>query len=654
MSVKPIDHTKPLTDSIFNQDEIEEVKVPKYTIKEREYLGRLQKRLENARELHNMERREFDNMTLNQYYWENEKGANTMLRPKLNRGDVVYQSGTLEDKMMSMLASIQGLNLSADILAYDDQDIQVSALGNAMEDIIDKTEELEQDTEKQMLRQFELLKQGTYFGEEIWENRWEVNKKITTDFTGVLKTASWTTTHKHDKRGMAKRNFLPITSVYLGDITQYFIEDQPDLFTYQTLPFSIAKAIYGDWERFEFVSKIKRSFDGNESDRMFNNAWTLEDVKSGKVEVLKYQNKSALEYQIILNGIPMLPMGYPFPWGYSEYSIVQQNLRPFRQDFAYGKSFIFKNKNIAALLDEMIKLGVGKTQQSLRPPMINTSGRVITSRALAAGKINMHIPKGALIPISDKISEGVTNSEFAMIQDLSRQLDRKTVSQTFAGNKEGGGAVTATQIVELQRQARIMMGIIILAMSTMKKKFSILRLMNILKNWFSPTGSIVDEAKNTLRNKYRLVTRERMTDKGQGLRIVAPMEELPTQEVLRREEDRLEGIFGKPVRVLALNPKEIQEVKYTWIINVHPKEKKSSELNKLIFQEMVVGGMNMGLQFNPEFLKQKYADLWEEDVQKMFLQGASEQLQQSKDQGQGSIAKPKVSAGTPETNSQSI
>lgn len=649
-----IDPNKPLTESIFNEDIPEEVKPPKYSNDERDYLGRMQKRLEQAKLIHNEPRREFDNLTLAQYYWENEKGANTMLRPKKNRADVTYQSGTLEDKMMALLSAVQGLNLSPDISAFDKQDLEVSALGNGMEDIIFKTEELDQDEEKQMIRQYELLKQGTIFTEEVWENKWEVEKKITSEFKGDIESAKWTTKRIKDNRGMARRNFLPITSVYLGDITQYFIEKQPYIFTLQEMSYEEAQQLYGGWERFKHVSQVKRSFEGIEGERMADNAWTLGEFQKGRVEVLKYQDKPNLEYQIILNGVPMLPMGYPFPWGYSEYSISQQNLRPFRRDFAYGKSFIFKNKNIARLLDEMMKLGLLKTQKSFMPAYINTSGRVITSRALMPGKINMHIGQGQLIPLSDKESEGVTNSEFAMIQDLGRQLDRKTVSQTFTGSQEGGGKVTATQIVELQRQARIMMGIVILSMSLMEKKLTMLRLMNILKNWFSPTGSTVDTVKNILKNKHRLVMREHMTDKGQGFRITATIEDKPTVDALRSEEDRLEGVFGKPVRIIALIPKEIEEAKYTWVINIHPKEKRSSELDKVVFQEMVIGGANMGLQFNPEFLKQEYADLWDRDAQKMFLPGVVPQQEVGAIQG-GAVSKPQTKPQVkPSPNSNSI
>ncbi len=91
------------------------------------------------------------------------------------------------------------------------------------------------------------------------------------------------------------------------------------------------------------------------------NAWRfLDGSKEGQVERIRYQDKPNNELQIILNGVLMLPVGYPLTAISSdgEYTFIQQNLEPIRHDFAYGKSFIFKNKNLVAVVDEMMKLGV--------------------------------------------------------------------------------------------------------------------------------------------------------------------------------------------------------------------------------------------------------------------------------------------------------
>jgi len=153
-----------------------------------------------------------------------------------------------------------------------------------------------------------------------------------------------------------------------------------------------------------------------------------------------------------------------------------------KSNFAYGKSFIYENSNLSQLIDEMRRLALLKSQKSYMPPYLNLSGRVITSKAFMPGQINMGIPAGSLVPLSEKETQGITNSEFNLMQELTMELDRQTVSQTFSGALEAQKNITATQINQLQRQADIMLSIINLSCSFLEEKLTFIRLMNILKN----------------------------------------------------------------------------------------------------------------------------------------------------------------------------
>jgi len=605
--------------SILEKKEEKIIKIPDYSDEEKTYIGNLQKRLESAKLAREQSFEEFDNLSLSQYYEANERSANTVLKATKNKQDVVYQSGTLRTKMMAFLSSYQGLNLKPDISAFNKNEVPINVLGNAMEDIIDKTEELEGDEEQKMLRQYEMLKQGTVFLEELWEQKWEVSKKISKGFLGMIKGVVWKT-----KRilglGQPRRRILSLLSVYLGDLRIYDNENQPYQFTVRIINRTEAEQIYGSWERWEFVSRDKQSFTGSGSEEMINNSWRLTgDADKNQVEVIKYQDKPNNEFQIILNGVLMLPMGYPFPWGHGEYSIVQQNLEPIRFDFAYGKSFIFKNKNLVAIFDEMMKLAVLKTQKSFAPPYLNLSGRVISKSVFMPGKITRGIEANTLVPVSDKEVQGVTTGEFNIVQEIMRSIDSNTASQTFTGAREAGAKPTATQIVELQRQARIMMGILILAATLLEKKLASKRLMILLENWFSPIDTQVDEARKALKNRYRIVSRKRnIGEEGQGIRLTIPTKEMPSSEELMSMEDRMKKKIGMPVRIIALSPKEIQSVKLTWVINIVPKDKRSSEMSKLMFGAEARDALELGLRLNPDWLEERFAEVWEEDPNKMF------------------------------------
>ncbi len=642
---------KDIKDSVLNEEK-EKIKPVPYTPAEEDYIKNLQKRLEEAKLLRNDVHEEFDGMSLSQYYQENERRANTMIKPKKNKVDVTFESGTLRQKMMAFLASYQGLNLQPDIIAFGgESQIPLTITGNAMEDIVEKTEEMENeggDEELKMLRQYEMLKQGTVFLEELWDEGWKVEKSITQDFSGNIKAAKWTTKRKKGQ-GQPKRTMLSLLSVYLGDLRQYFIEEQPYIFTVKTINYSEAERIYGGqvngkdiWERWQYVSKEKREFSGTIGNEMVNNNWRLtSDIKKNQVEVIKYQDKPNQEFQIILNGVLMLPMGYPFPWGHKEYSIVQQNLEPIRFDYSYGKSFIFKNKNLVALLDEMMRLAVLKTQKSFMPPSINTSGRIVSKRIFMPGQITM-MTAGTIVPLSEKEAQGVTTSEFNLISEVRENINTNTSSQTFGAQKEKG-QVTATQILEIQRQARIMMGILILAATLLEKKLTMKRIMVLLDKWFSPLDTVLDEARGALRNRYRIVSRARsIRDEGQGVRMTVMAEEKPTSEEIMEKERQMEGVFGKPFEIVVLKPEEVQSARVTWMVSVVPKEKKSSEASKMLFGTMMLDAMNLGLRLDPDFIEQEFASVWEYNPNKLFVkEGEKEPLTAPEGAAEGGGATPR-------------
>ena len=603
---------------------------PNYTSEEMEYLKRLQTRLEFAKRQRDDIKTEFDGLSLEQYWLDNEQWANTFIKPKENKGDITYQSGAVRKKMMSILSYLQGFNLSPDVLAFDEQDILVSTLGNAIEDVIDKTYELEGDEEKRMLRQYELLKHGSLFVEDVWNEMASIEKTLLTKkYEGQFRGVKWL--KKEDKIKLAEHNNISMMSMYLGDISQYNFKKQPYFFTVKDISYGEAQRIYGGFEMFQFVSKVRRQFSGSDLGMMMvNNAWRLNDVGQDRVEVIKYSSIDGMEYQVILNGVPMLPvLGFPFPWGYDSYNVCQQNFEPIRESFAYGRSFVATVKANVGLFDEMVKLALLKDQKSYKPPYLNVSGQVVTSKVLDAGRITMGIAPGTLVPVSDHETQGMTIGEFNMIDFIKRSVDEQSVSQTFTGQGEKGDP-TATQIMELQRQAKIMMGLVVLGPSLLEQKLAELRLMNILKNWFEPVDSEMDEARDVIKNKYRTVSRERMIKgEGMGRRFVVASEQKVTPQNVADEEKVLKAELGYPVRLVVVSPSELKKARYTWFVNVKPKDKRTSELSRLMFKQMVVDATEMGLTLDQDYVSQRFAEAWEEDAGRLFSKAAVAPVQQS-------------------------
>ena len=618
---------------VFDSNEV-------YTPKDKDYLNNhLQLRLEKAKSQRNQPYEEFDGKTYIQDHNENIKIANTKLPQKKNDDDVVVSAGTVESKLDSLLSHVHNLDLSAEVQSFDRENNKITELGLALTDTISQTEErdggeLTGDKEKKLLRQRELLSQNVVFVQEEWLRTFERKKKLKAKYKGEFKEfAGWDEKLELVFEGPS-RTLLYAPNVFLGDITEYFMEKQPYAFVVINQDYDIAKTKYGHFENWKYVQKGPKKVTEGEEEGIYNNQWRLTELQDNQVEIILYQDKPNDEFQIIINGVMMLPIGYPLsavsPAG--EYNIAKQVFRPISHKFAYGKPFVRMGsvREISHLIDEMLKLFVLKTRKSYAPPYINTSGKVISSRVLSAGRITMGISPDSLTPLGTE-GQGVTANEFNILKELQDRIDKSTVSNQFTG-QQGKSGTTATEVVELQRQAKLTLGLTIAACEFLELKLGYLRLWNILENWYNPLNTKVigvNDARKYV-NTYRKVTREvKLEGEGLGERQVIPTNEspVPSAGVIRQMERDEEVKTGKPVRKIFLNPEGMKVAKLRWYITITAKEKETSAFFKLMFREQLADMltlMQLGSVPNIEGLQEEYSNIWGKNVNKVFQSGKPE------------------------------
>lgn len=621
----------PLLEEEKKADIVEKI----YSAEDKQYCSFLQDRLLNAKTQKEQSYPEFKGKTYFQYYEENEKIANTALPAKKNDDDVIVSAGTVEQKLDSLLSHINNLNLSPEVLAFDRENNRLTALGLALDDIIHDTEIRDGgdgagDEEKKLSRQRELLKQGTVFVQEEWLRKFETKKKLKKKFDGKFKQDAdfYSKTLELVFEGPS-RTLLYGPNVFLGDITQFYMENQPFVFIVIRTGYEDAKSRYGEFENFEYVKKgAVESSVANENRTIFDNKWRLTELTSEQVEIILYQDQPNDEFQIIINGVMMLPVGFPLsavaPMG--RYNIAKQVYRILNDKFAYGGSFVGSGsvKEISAMIDEMLKLAILKTRKSYTPPYVNTSGRVIDRKVLSAGRISMGIDPQALQAIGQE-GQGVTAGEFQVLQKMQDLIDKSTVSEQFTG-QSSGGTQTATEVNVLQTQARLTLGLTVAACVLLEKKLAYLRLYNILTNWFEPTGDKVKEIGEAreLISTYRKTTRSNANISGEGpgeRSVILQDGELPKPDEIREYERSQEKEKGMPVRKIYLNPTELKAAGILWYIVINSKERESSPFFKAMFREML-GDMLTIMQFgsvpNKDGLEEEFARVWGKPRNKFF------------------------------------
>lgn len=633
----------------------QDVLVPDYSDGERDQISALQIRMFRAQQARDMIHPELNSQTYIQNYENNERIANTYVMGKKFEGDIQIASGTVEQKMFAVLAEVNRLSLTPQVLAFDEDSEEMKTLGYAMTDVLFETAKREGDDEKRILRQMELLKQGTVFIQEMWTKRWKkVKEGVDMSKIGKFQGQDWKTRLELAWSG-PERTILYAPGVYLGNIKEVDSKKQPYIFTHKLTSYDEAKSRYGQkdaegndaWERWKFVPRNRTTQMSNIADitNGINTAWTLANVQIDQVEEIHYQDKFNDEYQIFLNGVPMLPIGFPLsaisPGG--EYNIDYQLYQFINPFFAYGRSFVQKVKEQSDILDELLKLLIIKTRKSIHPPYANSSGRVISSRVLMPGRITMGIDAGSLQAIGQE-GQGVISSEFQMYKLLQDNIDENTVSKQFTG-QQGAAGTTATEVNVLQAQAQKVLSLTIFSAMMLEMKCGYLRLWNVLENYFEPYDTKFNEALGEIEEVFRNTTRNDVDlgEEGRGTRQVIPVAgELPPSEQIREEElfqgvpEPPEGVKRKtrqqlglpPINKIYLNPERLKKVKIHWYIDVDTKEKETSNVEKVMFREElgdIALLMNMGARPNLEALQSQHALVWNRRKEKLFEKPVSQE-----------------------------
>lgn len=622
-----------------------------YTEGERAYRNFLLNRLEFARDQRENNHDELDGMTYTEYYESNTKAATSYITPRSNTEETEIVTGTTREKKLAIMSAIINLNIEPEIKAFDQDDKEAVDVGLVMEDMTRKSEELENWEENKILAYDELTTQGNVFIEELWyvETKWDKKKLKLDSFTEeTFKTFKPEKKIKEVFRG-CKRNIVPGLFVYLGNIKEFEMRQQPFIFTKEIVPYDMAKAMYGEWPRWKYLDRELRETPPTDSDSTaYGMDWHLTTgIPEGWTEIIKYQDRLNDEYMILVDGIMMLPTECPLPWEYDEYNIVKGNLEPISAKFAYCKSVPAKTKVDQQVLDEMVRLAILKTQKSFLPPIANYSANVLSKTAFLPGKVHNDLVKGEMEVLGGNPNMyAVQQSELAMIELIKKFIDEKSVNPLLQGQTPTGDP-TATEILQIQSEAKKRLGLMVFGFMNLHRMLTAVRVFNGIENWTKPIGQKLDSTKKAIVDKYKSYTVQGDTSSGKGEHVIDfteehmdPLSLIDMEEgVMRDENGNMTGrkAPAKHTRIFQVNPKALRSIKWTWYFAATPSEKETSlvsqvVLTKAIESAMVIFGPE---SVNMEYAKQRWAQANKLPASKFFKQGMAAQPPAALQPGQG-------------------
>lgn len=595
---------------------------------------------------------EFDGMTYSQYYDTNKRADMSYIPPKTNKDEKRIVTGITREKDNTLLSALLSFNFKSDITAYDDTEMMFPELGNNMENLIVKSRELEQWEKIRPLFYRELISQGDLFWEDIWdceyipeienENGWKPGKKIA--------EANFKEDILPKKMEKAAVKMHLGKNVYLGSFYEMDHKKQSLVFTYEVLDRSVAKSIYGTWDRWENVPyQIDNTTIPVEESTGTYRDWNLVSVNKNQVGVLKIQQKFCNRYMIMLNGVMMLPHNFPLseisPDG--EYTIKHNSLEGI-VGCAYGKGQPSKTKVDQAVHDEFLKLLIIGEEQSRKPPMGNKNKKVYNQNIFSPGKINNDIKEGDLFPILPQGS-GLTNADFSMYNLIKQSIEDKTINSTFSGESPKGNA-TAYQIATEKQQQLLKLGLNFDAVKSLEKELTWARIGTLVKNYSKPKDSKANIDENFIEDIYRQFSMETTFEDGKkGTKIFRFTDkQFPETPEIIKEEEELSDYYNKPTRIVYFNgPAFIKMLKYRWVINITATQDTNDSIERELFIKNIQDSQSIfGPQtLNYEYLKERFAQKIKEDPTKFFI---SNQNPMQMLQAQPGVGRSVGNSGSPE------
>lgn len=591
---------------------------------------------------------EFDDLTFFQQYEENRKADLAYNRPIDETVDFRVTTGLTREKDTTLLSTLTSMNYQPNITAFDKDNSLIAGLGEEMEDLVIKSRELENWDEKRVSIYRELVAQGTVYVEEVYveraipkafETHWMPNMPIA-DFKGDEMPI-------YDVEGKCEAKLHLGKYVMTSSMNEEELQNNAVVALYEEIDRSDAKSIYGKWERWEYVPE-----EVNDSSNPFTSSqqttktgsdfsWNTYKVGKGKVGVTKIFKRFSNEYQILLNGVMMLPCEFPLtkisPSGFIP---LGKGVNERIPNFAYGKGIPSKTRVDQKLYDTLLRAMVGKAWQSYRPTLGNRSGNVLSRDVIASGQMIHGIKQNDIFPLLPAQLLTLTTGDISMFQMVKEMINDKSVTDSYSAQTQQSNT-TATQIINEQKQTMLKLGSSIDGIKSLEKRLILLRIYNIIVNWTKANESPLEEEVievidgiqtvtgkkvNPLKTekKYKKFTQEKSFDDGKSgykmTEFVGNDAKLPTiREQVNMEEDLTEE-YGKPVRLSYINAEWLRMIRAIWDIGVTVQSDQDDQMQLLVFLDnitRIAQTFGVGV-FKQDYVLQRISSKMSEDFDKMF------------------------------------
>lgn len=576
---------------------------------------------------------QFDGMGYSLYNETNEKADISYLAPRKNKGDSRITTGITHEKDSSLLSFLLNLNFEGNVRVFKG-DKEMDDLGVALTRLVRKSREEEKYDEKRPQIYRNYIVQGTSFTREAYVETWVPDKQITGEIDpSRLDKVKWVDKGLKKISSMCETTLIDPKKVFLEDIRQPDIQKQPGVYTVEYVPRGLVEAVWGNMPRWKnvpyMVTPTAQSLAILTQGSIYSD-FIFGPIDYNKVEVIMVYRPMEQRFQIYINGVPMLPDGFPLK------AVSPKGIIPIAKGdldlmnmFAYSKSEPAKTKIDQAVFDEVLQNMIVKFRQSAQVPRANNTGRILTPEMFLGGKLISNLDPKKAPPLIE--NPGITNADFSFYSLFKEQIDAKTLSSMFEGNQAPNtGSISLGQYVDMQKKQMMKIGGKIDGVRNWETQMLRLRTYDILAH-----GAQKDEKGN-----YKDISMTDILGSGaKGLAVTKFQEGVGTpgsENVLSPyqvfdQENQYKDENGVEAEFTYLDPTLMKDIlenpDYCLYFEVIPVDKNNDKLTQMMFMKMIsdaamVFGMN---SLKVDNLKKEYARLMGKTFDELFI--SQEQMQ---------------------------
>lgn len=466
-------------------------------------------------------------------------------------------------KVIATIAGFVQSGIGLDFSAMNPERKLDRVMSKTVEDLYEWSLEREGFDYKQFLAYHEQAIAGTvHLYEEIaWDER-QVKEISSIDFkTGKVVTEEKTRTEFKGCRS----EVVPNDEMFPLDVYTHDIQEQPAIIRRKLTTKSAAEKVLNRWENWPKVMGGRTFFLPTSSISEIERE-SIIDTLDDDLEIIFYWRKDKDLFAIVANGVLLTPPDYPIPYPHKQYPFSKGIFELFADTrFYWGDSLPNKNWDDQDMVNQLWRMFMDSTKLKSKPPLFTNVPELVNTDLVVPGLVAGIEEREFTVTSVEQAIQGVSVTEYNMLQRAEGQIDENSVSPVTAGQSTQNDA-TATEVNAVVGSAEKMKGYDEQYISNWMIQHAHLRIPNML--WFLTHD---EEYKEVVIDQVKTHSGETGKRK---INFVAAAD-MPTSDQLWTAEEVLES-ENKSTDFVFVDKDSVNDYRFHISMSATPKPRRTS------------------------------------------------------------------------------